>query len=284
MNPQGHEEAQVLAAKARDRAARATERAQRAEAAAERHELLAAKPGGEFHAQIAATHRRSAASQYSSARLQGAFADNTAAWARGRGAPPRFMAGVAEACGTRGAALTLVDSGQNQLAVAVSDEQSRAAQELEYVLGEGPSKDAASGRRPVHASGPAIEALWRGYGPALTSLGIASVAAVPLETQDACIGALAVFDPPAGLVGSPGLAEVAAALTGIVLLGPDADPELYGGTDHRVAVQQAAGVLSVRIGCPVGDAVALIKARAFAEEVSTEVIARRIVRGDLKLN
>ena len=77
--------------------------------------------------------------------------------------------------------------------------------------------------------------------------------------------------------------EVAAALTRIVLLGPDADPELYGGTDHRETVQQAAGVLSARIGCAMGDALALIKARAFAEEVSAEVIARRIVHGDLNL-
>ncbi|MEV6499740.1 GAF domain-containing protein [Streptomyces prunicolor] len=284
MNPQGHEEALGLAAVALGRAARALERAERAEAAAAHHELLAARPGREFHARIAATHRRSAACHRSSASLQEAFARRTAEWAPGQGAQPRFMTGVAEACGSDSAALTLVDSGQNQLAVAVSDEQSWAAQELEYVLGEGPSRDAASAHRPVHASGPAIETRWPGYGRALTSLGITSVAAVPLGTAAGCIGALAVFDPRPVLAGPADLAAVAEALTRIVLLGPDADPDLYGGTDHRATVQQAAGMLSARLGCPVVDALALIKARAFAGELSLDAVSRRILRGDPELD
>ncbi|MFF3642809.1 GAF and ANTAR domain-containing protein [Streptomyces sp. NPDC002564] len=280
-NPQGQEEALGLAAVARHRAARALARAERAEAAAERHERLAVGRGREFHLQLAETHRRSAASHRSSAGLQEAFARRTAEWAGSRGDRPRFMTGVAEACGVDSAALTLVDTAQNQLAVAVSDEPSRAAQDLEYLLGEGPARDAACELRAIHATGPAIERRWPGYGPALASLGIASVAAVPLETRGSCIGALAVFAPLPDRVMSAALSQVAAALTRIVLLGPDADPELYGGTNHRESVQQAVGMLSARLDCGVGDALALIKARAFAEEVPPEVIARRIVNGDL---
>ncbi|MFI8531279.1 ANTAR domain-containing protein [Streptomyces aquilus] len=279
MNRQGREDPRDLAAVARGRAARARERADRADTSAERHERLAEETGREFHSHIAAAHRRSAACHRSSARLQEAFARRTAEWAEAQGTPPRFMTGVAEACGTGSAALTLVDSARDQLAVAVSDERSRAAQDLEYVLGEGPARDAVSGHCLILASGPVIRKRWPAYGPALTHLGIASVAAVPLDTDGGCIGALTVFGPEPGLVGSGVLGEVAGALARIVLLGPDADPELYGGTDHRDLVHQAAGVLSVREGCTVGDALALIKARAFAEEVSTEVIARRIVHG-----
>ncbi|MEK8172194.1 ANTAR domain-containing protein [Streptomyces sp. M19] len=68
-----------------------------------------------------------------------------------------------------------------------------------------------------------------------------------------------------------------------MFLGPDADPELYGGTDHRDAVHQAAGMLSVQANCSVGDALAIIRARAFAEEVSTDAIAGQVMRGELKL-
>jgi hypothetical protein len=39
-------------------------------------------------------------------------------------------------------------------------------------------------------------------------------------------------------------------------------------------------MLSARLGCPVDDALALIKARAFAEELSLDMISRRILRGD----
>ncbi|MDH6214720.1 ANTAR domain-containing protein [Streptomyces pseudovenezuelae] len=281
MDPQGRVEDFGLAAMARRRAALARERAERAEAAAERHELLAAQPGREFHAQVAQTHRRTAECHRASARLQDSFALRATAWAGGQGARPRFMAVVAEACGTGGAAMALLDSGQNQLAVAVSDERSAAAQELEYVLGEGPGQDAATGRRPVHVTGPDIGTRWPEYGPALAALGIAAVAAVPLRTRDSCVGSLTVFDPRT--TGYDRLTEVAAALTGIVLLDPEADPDLYGGTDVRAVVHQAAGALSVRIGCSVDDALALIKARAFAEEVSLDTVARQIVDGDRKL-
>ncbi|PKV83089.1 GAF domain-containing protein [Streptomyces sp. TLI_146] len=280
MNPQAREEPVGLAIVARRRAALATERADRADAAAERNELLAAEPGNEFHMLIAATQRRSAACHRSSARLQEAFARRAAEWDRGNGTRPLFMTGVAEECGASGVALTLVDAGQNQLAVAVSDESARAAQDLEYMLDEGPSRDAVSGRRPVLASGQAIETRWPAYGASITSLGIASVAAVPLDTAHSCFGALAVFDPRPGLADPDRLAEVADALTRIVLLGPDADPELYGETDHRDVVQQAVGALSARTGCRIADALALIKAQAYAEDMSTELIAQGIVRGD----
>src|SRR6476620_9314924 len=127
MDPEPREEAMGLAVVARRRAALARKRADRADATAERHELLAAQPGREFHAAIAATHRRSAACHRSSARLQEAFALRTTEWAGDNVSRPRVMAVVAEAYGTSSAALTLVDSGRNQLAVAVSDERSGTA-------------------------------------------------------------------------------------------------------------------------------------------------------------
>ncbi|MEU5902399.1 GAF and ANTAR domain-containing protein [Streptomyces venezuelae] len=284
MEPQGYDEALGLVSTARGRASRALDRAERAAASAARHEHLAASDPDpdcrKFHTHVAQTHRRSAACHRSFAVLHAAFADRTSAWVRGKGSRPRFMTGVAEALGTASAAITLVDSAQNQLAVAVSDEPALSAQDLEFVLGEGPSRDAAYERRPVHSAGAQIERRWPGYGPVFTSMGFTSVLAVPLETQAGCFGSLAVFDPRAGLLRSTDLAEVTAALTRIVLLGPDADPELYGGTDHRDVVQQAVGVLSVRIGCGIADALALIKARAFADETTTAAIARRILNGD----
>ncbi|MGW2227274.1 GAF and ANTAR domain-containing protein [Streptomyces formicae] len=285
MSPQGHAEGFALAVEAQRRADLAIERAERAEAAAARHAFLGSQPGPgqNLHARVAARHRRSAACHRSSALLQEAFARRAADWANGEGSQPRFMTGVAEACGTASAALTLMDSRQNQLAVAVSDESARAAQDLEYVLGEGPGRDAASTHRQLHVSGPTLERRWPGYGPAVFSLGITSVAAVPLRTPDNCVGSLAVFDPRPGLAAFRGLADVAEALIRILLLGPDADPELYGGTDHRDSVQQATGMVAAHAGCSVADALALIKARAFTGDLTTEAVARRILHGELNL-
>lgn len=234
-------------------------------------------------AQIAQTQRHTAACHRSSAALQESFARRTAEWT-GEGTWPRFMAGVADVCGSDSAALILTDSGHNQLAVAVSDERSRAAEDLEYILGEGPSRDAASELHPVEATGQAIGTRWPAYGSALLSLGIVSVTAVPMRTRDSCIGALAAFNTRPALTSRACLADVAAALVRIVLLGPDADPGLYGGTDLRATVQQAAGMLSARIGCGAGDALALIKARAFTDNVSIETIAESILHRRAELD
>ncbi|MER5300996.1 GAF domain-containing protein [Streptomyces lasiicapitis] len=274
------------AAAAWQRAAAARERASRAEDSARRHDEWAREPGRELHEDLAAALRTTAACHRSSAQLQEGFARRMTRWAQGRGARPQFMTGVAEACGTPSAALTLVDSGQGQLAVAASDEVARAAQELEFILGEGPTRDATATGRTVVATHTVLEERWPCCGPALTALGVREVAAVPLSTPDVsdfCLGALAVFDPRPGLVGSQAFAEIVGALTRTVLLDPDADPELYGGTDHRDVVQQAAGMVSVHIGRRVDDALALIKARAFSLGMPLETFARGIVSGDFRL-
>lgn len=271
------------AAAAWRRAAAARQRALHADNSAGRYEERARRPGQGFYADTAAALRAAAACHRSSARLQEAFARRMTRWAEGCGVRPRLMTGVAEECGTSSAALTLVDAAHSQLAVAASDEVAEAAQDLEFMLGEGPARDATTSRRPVHAEHAVIEERWPCCGPGLTALGVREVTAVPLFSADSCLGALAVFDPRPGLVGSQALADVVGALTRIVLLDPDADPELYGGTDHRDVVQQAAGMVSVHVGRPVDDALALVKAHAFARGVPLVELARGIVSGDIRL-
>jgi hypothetical protein len=177
--------------------------------------------------------------------------------------------------------LTFVGADQGQPAVAASDEPARAAQELEFLLGEGPGREAAARRRAVSAAGRQLRERWPGYGAGLAELGIDEVAAVPLRLQGGCIGSLAVFDPLPGF--AAGFVSVAEALTRTVVLGPDADPELYGGTDHRAVVHRAADLVSAQAGHPVEDALELIKARAFSGGEPVHEVAVRIVRGELRL-
>ncbi|MFF0744186.1 GAF domain-containing protein [Streptomyces sp. NPDC004111] len=276
----------TCAASAWSRAARAYERSRRETAAAEQSEVIAARTGSQVQLRLAEVHRRMADCHLSTARLQESYARRATRWAKEGGGSPLFMSGVAEACGTASATFALLDADRTQLAFAASDPPSQAAQDLEFVLGEGPCRDAAELRRPVHVSGPEIEAHWPGYGPALGALGIGEVVAVPLQTPDrpeACLGALAAFNPRPGLVESGALSAIGGALTRTVLLDPDADPTLYGGIDHRDKVNQAAGVVSVQAECSIADALALLKARAFAEGMSSQRLAEAIVSGVLRL-
>jgi AmiR/NasT family two-component response regulator len=53
---------------------------------------------------------------------------------------------------------------------------------------------------------------------------------------------------------------------------------LFGQADRRAVVHQAAGVLAERNGCTVADALALIRAHAFAEGEPVESIASDIIQ------
>jgi hypothetical protein len=268
---------------ARTRAARARQSATRAEDAAYRQEALAERTGREVFACGAVQLRRSAKAQRTSAELQDSYARRLLECTRRTGAAPPFMAGVAEVCGVPSAALILVGSDRSQLAIATSDEPSRAVGELEFVLGEGPATDAVVLGEPVLAVGRELVERWPGVGPALAGLGLGAVQAVPISggSPESCLGALSVFG------GRPApqdrVAECAEGLVGAVLLGADADPELYGDLDHRAVVHQAAGMLAVRLSRPVTDALALIKARAWAEGSTAGAIAERIVNEGLEL-
>ncbi|MGW8380467.1 GAF domain-containing protein [Streptomyces sp. ODS28] len=273
------------AAEAWRRAALARRRAEAAQDRARHYELLAA--GSEsgrvarLKAELAALQRRNAECHLSSAQLQEAYARRAAQW-RGNAPEPRFMTGVAEACGSRSAVLTVLGADHGQLSFAASDERAERAQEVEYLLEEGPGRDATLDRGPVRAAGSAIPERWPGYGPEVAGLGVAEVLAVPLLVGAECLGALTVFD---GLrQGSPRTAElVAETLTRMVLLGPEAEPELYGGAEHQYVVQQAAGMVAVQARCEVADALAMLKARAFAEGARIEAVADAVVRRTLRL-
>ncbi|MEK8172195.1 hypothetical protein NKH77_31745 [Streptomyces sp. M19] len=153
-----------LAAAAWFRAARARERALRAEALAEQNELLAGASGlpSTSGSRRGTARRRSAITPPRGSRKR-----TRGGWTAGRD-----RAGTAPLHERRRRGVRLQQRGadpggqdQSQLAVATSDEQSQAAQDVEYMLGEGPARDATAGRCLILASGPTMEARWPGTAP-----------------------------------------------------------------------------------------------------------------------
>jgi hypothetical protein len=229
------------------------------------------------------------------------------------GLPPAFtfMVAVAETSGADSALLSLFGHHQAEAFVVTSDNIAAAAHDLEVTLAEGPGRDAMSGHRLVAASDGALERRWPMYGPAAASLGIYAAAAVPLGVPDQCLGALTVFSlHPAEHLGTESLGTVADALTHTMLLSGE---RAYGGTvqaggdesgsggraghiaaelsqlplpdegDHLAIVHQAAGMVAGERGCGIGDALAIIRARAFADSKPVEEIAAEVVSRELAL-
>lgn len=282
-----------------DRARAGRQRAARAAAIAERHESLAAA-GSEalrgLHLKIAAMHRQIQRRHGEAAAMHAEYADRLAIWfsrpAQG-GRRPVFMASVARTLGSDSAAIMLLGHDLDEILAAASDGLARQAQDLEFAFREGPARDAALGCSPVAADDSAFGDRWTHYGPAVARLGVHAVAAVPLQLGRGAFGALTAFSrEPAANLDLTALGAVADTLAHTVLAAPDATafglgiPPLgvFEDGDLRPVVHQAAGMLCVQADCTIADALALIRARAFADGAPVEATAGRIVSGQLRLS
>jgi hypothetical protein len=286
-------------ARVRDRALAGRRRASRAAAIAERHESLAAA-GSEslrsLHQKIAAMHRQIERRHREAAAIHSEYADGLAAWFSRRpvqrGGRPVFMASVARTLGSDSAAIMLLGGDLDEILAAGSNELARRAQDLEFTFREGPARDAAIGCTPVAADDSAFGDRWAHYGPALKQLGVHAVAAVPLRLDQGAFGALTAFSTsPADGLDLAALGAVADTLAHAVLAAPEPAAAaqdvpragIFEEGDLRPVVHQAAGMLRVQAGCTIADALALIRARAFADDEPAERTAGRIVSGLLHL-
>lgn len=272
------------------------QRAARAAEIAERHESQAHTDPAvlrEFHARMAATHRRAEARHLAAARMHTAYAERLRRWVEAADhaqALPGFLAAVAETVGARGLAVAVFGADDVETLVAASDPAAREAQDLEFTLGEGPARDSAHHRRPVSAVGPAMSRRWPLYGPAVEELGIHVVAAVPVAVAATTLGALTVFEPQLDVdddlerfyaAADTLAASVVTASIGLLQAQDTGWLPLLAEADLRPAVHQATGIVTVQAACTTADALALIRAHAFAQnrsvdDVASDIIARRL--------
>ncbi|MBS2531181.1 ANTAR domain-containing protein [Catenulispora sp. NF23] len=279
-------------------------RAVRAAEIAARHEtqmLTAAEGMRALHARMAVMHRQAEQQHRTAARIHTAHADRLRRWAEGSQdpqAPSDLMAAACETLGASGAAFTLFGTDQTEVLTAASNPASRTAQHLEFTFGQGPARETVRLHRPVIAAGTEIAATWPIYGPAVERLGIGAVAAVPVAMAGQTLGALTVFDPPMAdgpdAEGPDLEAFEATAETLVASLEPPPlsgayeeftrCPSLVGQADLWAVVNQAAGMVSVQCRCGTADALALIRAHAFAENRPVDEVAADIVARTLRLS
>lgn len=274
---------------ARQRATRERGRALRAAGIAGRHELLAAQAIPSLrglHREMAELHRGIERRHLAAARMHTEYGDRLAAWAERRAnpsSPPRFITAVAATVGARHVGLSLVLADRTEAVTVASDDTVAAVQELEFTLGEGPMHDVTAAAVPVVVDREALPRRWPRFAPEAARLGVSAVAAAPLRTDAGCLGALTVFDPPVDPDrATETVCAVADALVHTALLAPDgpADPldlPLLAEADVRVVVHQASGIIAQRYGCGVGDGLALLRARAFAEDTPLAAVAAEVV-------
>ena len=205
----------------------------------------------------------------------------------------RVCRAAVDALAMSGAAVTLKSDGSEAVVAAVDDD-SRAIAELEFGLGEGPTRDAFQLGRPVLA--PDLkdprESRWVRFAPASVDAGVCAIFAFPLALGAARFGVLTMFkDTPWPLDGPTraaclGLAEIATAL---LLDSADGhrdggiDPGLSARLEFRTEIHQAQGMLMVALRTDLAEALARMRAHAFASGRPLLAVAVDILEGRSEL-
>jgi hypothetical protein len=189
---------------------------------------------------------------------------------------------IGSVVGESSLALHFVSTFGTTATAVTADQRSRSCHDLEVVFGEGPGTDAIGTGLLVteHAE---VAARWPNFGPAAAALDVRSVAAAPIAADGWCLGALTVYSDSQTKAreATRKLPAAAAAVTSLLL---DVGLGSILGSDQFAVVHQACGMVSSRLGCPVDDAMALLRARAFVDDTSLADLSARVVDRSLVLD
>lgn len=185
----------------------------------------------------------------------------------------------------------MTDAGPAGTFVA-TDGPARVMEELQFDLGEGPCVDCSVSGRPVLQSDLARTgvARWPVFTPGAVGAGIRAIFALPLQVGGIRLGVLDLYRDAPGALADADLAEAlvfADAATAVLLhlqtaSSSELDQVHIGDPmDHRAEVHQATGMTAAQLDIPLAQALALLRARAYAEDrpvlgVAIDVVERRL--------
>jgi hypothetical protein len=198
----------------------------------------------------------------------------------------------AQAMHADGISVGLVTATGYRSSLCATDEISAKIEELQVSLGEGPCVDAWNQRAPVHAPDLATDSAgrWPAFAPAARDAGAAAIVSVPLFVGSTRLGALDVYRRTPGDITEEELREqlrLGEAVT-LALLDPLGDGRGLGRSgdgagDHSIELFQASGMVSVQLDVSVDEAMARLRAYAFAADRAVRDVARDVVTRRLRL-
>ena len=208
----------------------------------------------------------------------------------------RHLCGVCcELLSVSGAAVTVTADDVPPALLCSSGSTARGLQDLQTTLGEGPSLDAR--RLGVPVGEPDLAAprhrRWLAFHQPAMDRGAAAIFAFPLRVGGVQVGVLTLHQRRSGALSDEqysGALLLADVLTQTVLaLQAQAPPgvvahSLGAVAHHGAEVHQAAGMLAVRLGTTVGEALVRLRAHAYSEDRPLAEIAREVLAGRLSID
>jgi len=177
---------------------------------------------------------------------------------------------------------------------AVSSDSARSVEELEFSLGEGPGREAFLGSRPVLT--PDLEGAlgrWPGYVPEALAAGVRATFAFPMLIGAARFGVfhlhcsrarpLTGHDTATSLVLTELATEIVLDTYAPVGEHIPLDGPLLGPDERRDGIYQAQGMVMVELGVSLREALARMRAHAFASDQALSDVAADILAGRTRL-
>lgn len=186
--------------------------------------------------------------------------------------------------GADGGAITLAYTSADRLTVCVTDDRAARLEDLQDLLGEGPGHTASATGRQVHLLVGCGDPRWPQFdSSALGAFGPISVHAIPIRPDHTTLGVFTCHHSPARelLLGTVTVQFLIDAVGIALLRDPaahliDAGPNGAGPWSGRSRIHQATGMVVAQLGIEPGDALALLRAHAFAREITLEQIATAV--------
>lgn len=191
--------------------------------------------------------------------------------------------------------MVLISKGGAETTLASSDGHARNLSELEFSLGEGPSQAAFSRARPVLTPdmSQAARTIWPAYGPAALRAGMGAAFVFPMRVGAAAFGVLGLYYDSATRLDHAQMnlgLTFAAQATDLLLESTTSGLGAPLGLDHQSAqefrseVYQAQGMVMESLGVSLAEALARMRAHAFANGQDLAHLSAAIVAGTTRLS
>jgi hypothetical protein len=197
---------------------------------------------------------------------------------------PRLCLACERLLDADGVALTIDYTSAHRVTACSTNEVSTRLEDLQDVLGEGPARLAyESGRAVTTRLTAEVDPRWPGFaGAAVRVVGTeVSLFALPVRTATETIGVLSMYKlPPGALSETLEAVQVIADAVGVALLRESADgtwPDETGSWASRARIHQATGMVIAQLGVDAADALGLLKARAYLQDITLDDVASLVV-------
>lgn len=194
-----------------------------------------------------------------------------------------------------GVAVSLFGGTAAETLVAASDDLAERLDELQFNLGEGPRWRALKTRLPVLLGDAqtTIDGEWPVFHKAIEGTAAAALFVFPLAVGAVDLGVVELYHAEPGALSrsDQSKATVLAGQTSWYLLrkilnvnASDTDPALVPGLMSRREIHQATGMVLAQSGATAAEALLLLRAHAFAHDLTLQDTASAVLDGRLKFD